>query len=144
MIWECRRLPYGEHGGDSNFLKCTTAFRWFRMRVSPVWHTSGLVYLPKTVPEVNEQSRPFIYSCPIITACSHPTLQVPSTPIYTEKLHHAAVSLFLLSHSSGVKHFGVQACIAAISCFSAVLTSRCLASAIFFANWGETMTASNI
>lgn len=46
------------------------------------------------------------------------------------------------SHSSGVKHFGVQAWMAAISSFSAELTNRCRASVVFFANWVETIMAS--
>lgn len=40
----------------------------------------------------------------------------------------------LLAHSSGVKHFGVHACIAAISVFSAELTILCLARVFFFSN----------
>lgn len=51
---------------------------------------------------------------------------------------------FFFSHSSGVKHFGVQACIAAISAFSVLFTNRCRINVVFWANWGETMIASNI
>lgn len=47
-----------------------------------------------------------------------------------------------LSHSSGVKHFGVQACIAAISAFSAELTNRWRARVVFLAKWFDTITAS--
>lgn len=55
-----------------------------------------------------------------------------------------APCFFFFSHSSGVKHLGVQACIAAISCFKAPFTNRCLAKVVFFANCGETMMASYI
>lgn len=47
-----------------------------------------------------------------------------------------------LSHSSGVKHFGVQACIAAISAFSAELTSRWRARVVFLAKLFDTIMAS--
>ena len=53
---------------------------------------------------------------------------------------HAPLDLF--SHSAGVKHFGVHACMAAISSLSAELTSRCRARVVFFSNRGDTMTAS--
>ena len=49
----------------------------------------------------------------------------------------------LFSHSSGVKHFGVQACMTAISAFKAVFTRRCRANVVFFVKSGETMVASN-
>jgi hypothetical protein len=51
---------------------------------------------------------------------------------------------FFLSHSSGVWHFGVHACIAAISSLSAALTSRCRASVVFLVNCGDTIMASYI
>lgn len=47
------------------------------------------------------------------------------------------------SHSSGVKHLGVQACIAAISSFNAELTRRCRARLFFFSNSGDTIIALN-
>lgn len=51
---------------------------------------------------------------------------------------------FFFSHSSGVWHFGVHACIAAISSFRVLLTSRCRASVVFLANSGDTIMASYI
>jgi len=51
---------------------------------------------------------------------------------------------FFFSHSSGVWHFGVQACIAAISSLSAALTKRCRASVVFLVNCGDTIMASYI
>jgi hypothetical protein len=48
------------------------------------------------------------------------------------------------AHSSGVKHFGVQAWMAAISSLSVPLTSRCRANVVFFANCADTIIASNI
>lgn len=47
------------------------------------------------------------------------------------------------SHSSGVKHFGVHACMAAISVFRAELTSRCRARLFFFSKSGDTIIAWN-
>lgn len=64
--------------------------------------------------------------------------------------HSAALSLpvaagasacIRFSHSSGVKHFGVQAWIAAISVFKAAFTSRWRARLVFFAKSGETIFA---
>jgi hypothetical protein len=40
-----------------------------------------------------------------------------------------------------VKHFGVQAWMAATSAFKAVFTSLCLANVVFFSKSGETMMA---
>lgn len=50
---------------------------------------------------------------------------------------------FSFSHCSGVRHLGVQAWMAAISCFRAALTRRCRASSVFFSNSGDTITAVN-
>lgn len=53
----------------------------------------------------------------------------------------AASACSCFSHSSGVKHFGVQAWIAAISVFKAAFTSRWRARLVFFAKTGETILA---
>lgn len=45
------------------------------------------------------------------------------------------------SHCSGVRHLAVQACTAAISSLSAVLTRRWRLREVRPANWGETMVA---
>lgn len=45
-------------------------------------------------------------------------------------------------HSSGVKHLGVQACMAAISALRAALTRRCRARVVFLSKSGETILAS--
>jgi hypothetical protein len=64
-------------------------------------------------------------------------------PIYQALVTITESSLgFFFSHCSGVKHFGVQACIRAISSFNAVFTSRCRASVVFFSNCGDTIVAS--
>lgn len=47
------------------------------------------------------------------------------------------------SHSSGVLHFAVQACMEAISSLSAALTRRCLLRELSPWNWGETMRVVN-
>lgn len=54
---------------------------------------------------------------------------------------YVAAPLCFFCHSSGVKHFGVQACMAAISAFNAELTSRCRAKVVFFSNCEETIMA---
>jgi len=84
-----------------------------------------------------------------LTTCSYeamrpasPRLLVVTHPLY-RVLQDYTCPLFF-SHSSGVKHFGVHACIAAISSLSVLFTNRCLANVVFFAKWEETMIASNI
>lgn len=47
------------------------------------------------------------------------------------------------SHSSGVLHLAVQACMEAISSLSAALTRRCLLRELSPWNWGETMRVVN-
>lgn len=63
-----------------------------------------------------------------------------AVPILSPSCYPPA-SLCFFCHSSGVKHLGVQACMAAISAFNAELTSRCRASVFFFSNCEETMMA---
>jgi hypothetical protein len=47
------------------------------------------------------------------------------------------------SHSSGVWHLALHACIAAISSLSAAFTARCRFSELRPENWGETMSDVN-